>query len=564
MIAQLLRQWIAQFKAPGNRIELRLSCGVTEVSIDRTNAERAIVKRKHNRDTYDVVVIAAGYGIERPPRSRTASYWRNDDLAQPVLDAENKRRYLVSGTGDGGLIEVLRLTIQDFQHQRFIQEVMYDKWLFLQARNLKKKLDKSKVPEEVSLVWKSFISGKHKSLKEPSFLSLQRNDTRVYLNATKAYPSRTRAQMLHRLCVALLIRRGLVKYVEGKLISVYSDGSGEKVALIRGPRGDMHLQVNEVIERHDSEPTLDKLFPNDPHLLKRLQDSWEKTEDKTWLQHYPVGYLADEFMAGHLETGYQIGFVLPDALETAALRRAVEACFRHLGFFGPALVPQEVLDWINRITSPNNPDEAVRWTWQQDPWAEKEFSFSIEKDTYILQHHGTDPQSDPVPFSWRFFVPGEFRRLNINNSDHFCARMLVRRCLFLNTTSRRLIEQLLKQDQLRYHVYRTYLRDNFDMYLGKNFPPAKGEQQEQPTPLVSLDTQVFLLSRMDLEDRYFEAQCSSGLLLAHMLLRAPTALEILLNRWPTTKVHGVGWAVMTTRQVIQNQQEGNRLLQWNP
>jgi cation diffusion facilitator CzcD-associated flavoprotein CzcO len=59
VVAQLLRQWLAQRKALGRRIELRLGCSVKEVLIDPTNQNKAIVKRNRGRDSYDIVIIAA-------------------------------------------------------------------------------------------------------------------------------------------------------------------------------------------------------------------------------------------------------------------------------------------------------------------------------------------------------------------------------------------------------------------------------------------------------------------------------------------------------------------------
>ncbi|HMG68957.1 MAG TPA: hypothetical protein VK588_14770, partial [Chitinophagaceae bacterium] len=61
---------------------------------------------------YDVLIFAVGYGIEKGSTSdgTKPSYWRNDALGQSFL-TEPSASFLVSGDGDGGLIDLCRLLI---------------------------------------------------------------------------------------------------------------------------------------------------------------------------------------------------------------------------------------------------------------------------------------------------------------------------------------------------------------------------------------------------------------------------------------------------------------------
>src|SRR5262249_22288898 len=63
-----------------------------------------------------VIIYAVGFGTEV---GENAPYWRNDQLGQTELNfrGRQKVRYVVSGVGDGGLIDVFRLTIHDFRHE---------------------------------------------------------------------------------------------------------------------------------------------------------------------------------------------------------------------------------------------------------------------------------------------------------------------------------------------------------------------------------------------------------------------------------------------------------------
>lgn len=539
---QLLKQWRVHRRVCATSLEVRLGCSVKEVLVAPENPAELLIKRKRGVDRFDVVILAVGYGVERPPLSDTPSYWRNDDLAQPVLLSEKRKRFLVSGTGDGGLLEVLRLTVEDFHHQRFIQAVMYDEWLFRQARGLLKRM---RGGEDASLLWANFLRRKRLPSREPSFLKLKRADTTVYLNATRPFPSRTNAQLLHRLCVALLIRTGIVKYIPGHLIDVFINNSNEYVALIRDGKSDTYLPVDVVIERHDASPTISRLFPKDNGLLSRLRSRWENTDDESWQPQYESGFLGDEFQRSHLERGYKIGFLLPDENGAIGLRSTLEQIFQHLDFQN---VPNHVQAWANSFDR----SAAVREVWQ-----DRAFTLSLE-ECNMIEFGGLDPPQSEI--SWRIFAS---RHLRWNQPRSIA--------LFLNCRSRQLIDHLLRQNDLPYHILRIFPANTFETYLSENFPPPHGRPQPRPTPFVSLDTNVFLITwdtdrnlDVDSEDDFFEVHCRDGMLQAHVLLRLPVLLELLMNAWPTTKAHGMGWAIRRSEHLNRTEHDGNRLLEWNP
>lgn len=86
-------------------------------------------------ENFDVVIIAAGFGTEEVPSGFSGiSYWRNDQLAQPVLDG-TRRRLMISGTGDGGLIDLFRLTIERFRQDVIVNELFDDESQLLTLEN---------------------------------------------------------------------------------------------------------------------------------------------------------------------------------------------------------------------------------------------------------------------------------------------------------------------------------------------------------------------------------------------------------------------------------------------
>lgn len=98
-----------------NKFDLgRLSDGSFEIKLS-AGGEQDIIPA-------DVVIYAVGLGIET---AKNEPYWRNDRLGQTELDytGSERVRYVVSGIGDGGLIDVFRLTIADFRHERIFSEM---------------------------------------------------------------------------------------------------------------------------------------------------------------------------------------------------------------------------------------------------------------------------------------------------------------------------------------------------------------------------------------------------------------------------------------------------------
>lgn len=67
---------------------------------------------------FDHVVLAVGFGIEEGQ----PSYWRNEELGQPNLH-QRRRTHLVSGQGDGAMIDLLRIRVSQYRQDRILEEL---------------------------------------------------------------------------------------------------------------------------------------------------------------------------------------------------------------------------------------------------------------------------------------------------------------------------------------------------------------------------------------------------------------------------------------------------------
>lgn len=79
-------------------------------------------------ENFDAVILAVGFGLER---DGALSYWRNETIGQPSLD-QPRSSYLVSGQGDGAMIDLLRLCISQFRQDRILDEIFRGKSDLLQ------------------------------------------------------------------------------------------------------------------------------------------------------------------------------------------------------------------------------------------------------------------------------------------------------------------------------------------------------------------------------------------------------------------------------------------------
>jgi NAD(P)-binding Rossmann-like domain len=78
---------------------------------------------RQNSLTYRLVLIAIGYGEERrQEKFPYQSYWREDNL-EALRDSGEIKAFIVSGCGDGGLIDALRLVHLDFRAGQLAFEV---------------------------------------------------------------------------------------------------------------------------------------------------------------------------------------------------------------------------------------------------------------------------------------------------------------------------------------------------------------------------------------------------------------------------------------------------------
>ncbi len=252
--------------AGNDRIHLTLSAFVKDLS----GGERPRVswegkspagRQIYEKQDVDAVIVAVGFGLEEGTKELPmTSYWRNDDIDQPVLKRQSgdRIRCLVSGNGDGGLIEVLRLRIRRFRLEKLhenLQELRRPELerLVAQVCEWESKAEE----QDDAWLWEKY----NKEIDLPtSFTDHLRNDlrqdTEVFLAAASS-PISFNSAILNRLWVALLVKYDpSTRWIESATQEVRPEGRGTVVTFVDPKRPENNMSFDRAILRHGSSSAL--------------------------------------------------------------------------------------------------------------------------------------------------------------------------------------------------------------------------------------------------------------------------------------------------------------------
>ena len=80
---------------------------------------------KDHNQLYHCAIVAVGFGIEKglEPAVASNSYWMVDSFEQVRPDRPKPYRVLVTGCGDGGLTDLMRLCSMAFRHDEVVASI---------------------------------------------------------------------------------------------------------------------------------------------------------------------------------------------------------------------------------------------------------------------------------------------------------------------------------------------------------------------------------------------------------------------------------------------------------
>ena len=305
VVVQILGEWA---KIAKDQEKLRLFCNARHLQITPSSPNEQKVhiewvgEERHPTDgrilgegsaqgmsnDYDAVILAIGFGLE----TGKTSYWRNETLAQPNLE-EARRTYLLSGQGDGAMIDLLRIRISQFRQDRILDELFVGRSPLLEHL---RELRKDFLSNETGLFKRFEALESPSSAFEKDMTAIigelgrrLRRDTDVVLkllvrNVSELLePANSRMSFQNALLVYLLYRCGGFS------------PTTETEAVIGARYG---IPKTRMVQRHGVKPLalLGKSLPQAVH--KEIEDR-RKTDSTTYgLQpaksHWPGGYFGYE------------------------------------------------------------------------------------------------------------------------------------------------------------------------------------------------------------------------------------------------------------------------------
>ncbi|HEY0174567.1 MAG TPA: NAD(P)-binding protein [Pyrinomonadaceae bacterium] len=215
----------------------------------------------------DALILAVGFGVEDEPAK--TSYWENDGLGSRRA---NDKSYLVSGAGDGGLTDVMRLCIADFKHRTVLDKF---KGTGAIGERLKKAVREGR-PELEKYFIREAANVEVSDEDLNNYLAPRKTDVYLASSPAQLFGAGSRASILNRLIVAWLFYKGRFRIVDARLRVPPGPGSDGSVEFARWG-GD------------DPEPAPPALtfqnIPDDP--FKREDDPAPHKYDAVIVRHGP-------------------------------------------------------------------------------------------------------------------------------------------------------------------------------------------------------------------------------------------------------------------------------------
>lgn len=218
---------LLKFKPRSSITQVRKETGLYRV---RLLGNDAMINKPFN-----LVLLATGFGVENSsvPHVSLASYWSNDGLDGPF---PGRQDILVSGAGDGGLVDVARAAIRSspgsshFRHHEAVQSLISDPAFHNMALQMAAVDDRARQALLLTNRHDSLYSS-YADLEVPESLlermrELKRDDTNVTFNYMNDSIFVLGSALLNRLLVFLLLSANVVRGKLGRISNVLASPAG--------------------------------------------------------------------------------------------------------------------------------------------------------------------------------------------------------------------------------------------------------------------------------------------------------------------------------------------------
>ncbi|WP_175528500.1 NAD(P)-binding protein [Devosia crocina] len=242
--------------------QLRLNRTVTDIKRTAAGTMKVVFTEPGHTspksELYDHVFVATGFGAEIKVWDTDRSYWDPDDL--DGLVESGHRSFTIAGTGDGGLIDTLRILQEEFEGGHICFRLIKD----MEASGLRPAVTaieveakkKGSTAEAAKYYARAYSDLVERSLSNDARALLRSRVTgmTVTLVGTLPFPYAVNSAPVHKIMIAAALADGAVRYTQGKVTrdpitdepmiktakSLVPVAAGNKVVMRIGPGGGLN------------------------------------------------------------------------------------------------------------------------------------------------------------------------------------------------------------------------------------------------------------------------------------------------------------------------------------
>jgi hypothetical protein len=255
----------------GRRTPITVHTQATDISLspdlEHTKLSWTAPKGGSAPRKFPVIILAVGFGLE-PESDYEYSYWSEDDLDGSFRRDAQPQRWLVSGSGDGALTDLMRLCIRRFRHAE-IKDMFSSVPGYLGVIDSLREIHEKHTHSDRDLS-DAFSRLSVGQLQEKLGTRL-RTGSKVFLTAKTPDLYGNGASILNRLIVLLLFQLGRVGWRPGPFDEV-KQKKGDQYEVILGGRNEMY---HRVILRHGPKPSLERVLPDVWEACTDLRSKWK-------------------------------------------------------------------------------------------------------------------------------------------------------------------------------------------------------------------------------------------------------------------------------------------------
>jgi hypothetical protein len=286
---QLLDQFRKIESANRPRLEVFEGCDVSEVLVVNERGLKVRHTPEKVKDSiYNLVLLTVGFGEEKQHAGfDPIDYWRVDGL-EATRDIGRPATFVVSGCGDGGLIDALRLVHRDFGRG----QLAFRCAALLEDDELREAIKRAEdgCKDEAGLpdLARAYLAAGKRLTDDSARIgqilgeSLERGSLVYLLGRSLDQPFALNAAPIHKLLIAHAMALGIIAYGRGEVVR---DAAKRILAM-----GHTFPAETKVVIRHGAEPHFGRLLtgPQQENLRSKQRPVLDGFTTSHWANPYPV------------------------------------------------------------------------------------------------------------------------------------------------------------------------------------------------------------------------------------------------------------------------------------